>query len=404
MLTSRESEKLFIDGLKTGLLLEIGGMGPICLLVFRLSLSLPLTKLIIGIIGITLADIIYISLAVFSISVVIKKLKSYQRVFDVVVGTVLIIVGVLFITAGHVVDSPSFQGRDLFLWLFGLNIANPITILFITGIFSLEISKRNMDLKKSGVFAFGFLLATPIFMIFVCLVGSIIGRFLPSTFVHIINVVMGCVLVILGIRSIIKNREMNKMHNTIEDDIRELFKVNSALLNGHFKLSSGLHSDTYFQSALILQHPKEAERLGEELAKKIKENNIKVDVVVSPSIGGIVIGQEMGRALSVRAIFTERVDGKVLLRRGFSLSDNEKVLVVEDVITTGLSTREVIEVLKVIGVQVVAIASLVDRSAGKVDFGVPRFSLLSLEIKNYKEENCLMCKEGTIAIKPGSRK
>jgi len=190
----------------------------------------------------------------------------------------------------------------------------------------------------------------------------------------------------------------------LQEDVRELFKRNNALLNGHFKLSSGLHSDIYFQSALILQHPKEAERLGETLAKKIKENNIKVDVVVSPAIGGIVIGQEMGRALSVRAIFTERVDGKVFLRRGFSVSANEKVLVVEDVITTGLSTREVIETLKANGAQVVAVVSLVDRSAGKVDFGVPKFSLLSLEVKSYKEEDCPMCKEGSIAVKPGSRK
>jgi orotate phosphoribosyltransferase len=190
----------------------------------------------------------------------------------------------------------------------------------------------------------------------------------------------------------------------LQEDVRELFKRNNALLNGHFKLSSGLHSDTYFQSALILHHPKEAERLGEDLAKKIKENNIKVDVVVSPAIGGIVIGQEMGRALSVRAIFTERVDGKVLLRRGFSVSANEKVLVVEDVITTGLSTREVIETLKANSAQVVAVVSLVDRSAGKVDFGVPKFSLLSLEVKSYKEEDCPMCKEGSIAVKPGSRK
>jgi orotate phosphoribosyltransferase len=190
----------------------------------------------------------------------------------------------------------------------------------------------------------------------------------------------------------------------LQEDVRELFKRSNALLNGHFKLSSGLHSDTYFQSALILQYPKEAGRLGDELAKKIKENNIEVDVVVSPAIGGIVIGQEMGRALSVRAIFTERVDGKVLLRRGFSVSANEKVLVVEDVITTGLSTREVIEMLKANRSQVVAVVSLVDRSAGKVDFIVPRFSLLSLEVKSYKEEDCPMCKEGSIAVKPGSRK
>jgi threonine/homoserine/homoserine lactone efflux protein len=206
MLKSKKSEKLFVDGLKTGLLLQIGGMGPICLLVFRLSLSLPLSKLILGIIGITLADVIYISLVVLSISSIIKKLKPYQRIFDVVVGIVLIIFGVLFITAGHVVDSPSFQGNDLLLWLFGLTIANPITILFITGIFSLEISKRNMDLKESGIFAFGFLFGTPIFMIFVCLVGSIAGRVLPNIFVQMINAIMGCALIFLGIRSI-RNKE-----------------------------------------------------------------------------------------------------------------------------------------------------------------------------------------------------
>ncbi|MDR3195904.1 MAG: orotate phosphoribosyltransferase [Endomicrobium sp.] len=190
----------------------------------------------------------------------------------------------------------------------------------------------------------------------------------------------------------------------LREDVRELFKKNNALLNGHFKLSSGLHSDTYFQSALILQHPKEAERLGEELAKKIRENNVKVDMVVSPAMGGVVIGQEMGRALGVRAVFTERVDGKVLLRRGFSVNENEKVLVAEDVITTGLSTGEVIETLKASGARVVAVASLVDRSAGKVDFGVPRFSLLTLEVKSYKEEDCPMCKKGGVAVKPGSRK
>jgi orotate phosphoribosyltransferase len=189
-----------------------------------------------------------------------------------------------------------------------------------------------------------------------------------------------------------------------QGELKTLFKENNALLNGHFKLSSGLHSDTYFQSALILQHPKKAEFLAQELAEKLKENNIEVDVVVSPAMGGVIIGHEMGRALGVRAIFTERVDGKVLLRRGFSLKENEKVLVVEDVITTGLSTREVIESIKPSGCKVVAVVSLVDRSAGKIDFGVPKISLLSLEVKSYKEEDCPTCKEGSVAIKPGSRK
>ncbi|OEG69979.1 orotate phosphoribosyltransferase [Candidatus Endomicrobiellum trichonymphae] len=189
-----------------------------------------------------------------------------------------------------------------------------------------------------------------------------------------------------------------------QEKLRELFRENKALLNGHFKLSSGLHSDTYFQAALILQYPKEAARLAEELAKKIKENNIKVDVVVSPAMGGVIIGYEMGRALDVRAIFTERIDGKVSLRRGFFTDEDEKVLVVEDVITTGLSTKEVIDSLKSAGAKTVAVVSIVDRSAGKIDFGVPKFSLLSLEVRSFKEDECPMCKAGSSAVKPGSRK
>ena len=189
-----------------------------------------------------------------------------------------------------------------------------------------------------------------------------------------------------------------------QDEVKELFKKNNALLNGHFKLSSGLHSDTYFQSALILQHPRQAEKLAKELAAKLVENNIQADAVVSPAIGGIVIGHEMGRALGTKAVFTERVDGTVSLKRGFSIEKGEKVLVVEDVITTGLSTREVIDALKEYGAETIAVVSLVDRSAGKADFGIPRFSLLSLEVKNYKEEECPMCKTGSAAVKPGSRK
>jgi orotate phosphoribosyltransferase len=197
-----------------------------------------------------------------------------------------------------------------------------------------------------------------------------------------------------------KNKELTMN----QDEVKELFKKNNALLSGHFKLASGLHSDTYFQSALILQYPNHAEKLAKELASKLAENNIKIDAVVSPAMGGIIIGQEMGRVLGTRAIFTERVDGAVSLRRGFSVEKGEKILVVEDVITTGLSTREVIDALKKYGAEIVAVVSLVDRSAGKVDFGVPRFSLLSLEVKSYKEEECPMCKEGGTAVKSVSRK
>ncbi|MDR3071689.1 MAG: orotate phosphoribosyltransferase [Endomicrobium sp.] len=190
-----------------------------------------------------------------------------------------------------------------------------------------------------------------------------------------------------------------------EKELKNLFEKNMALLSGHFKLSSGFHSDTYFQSALILQHPKEAARLAWALAKKIKEHNIIVDVVASPALGGVVIGHEVARAFDVRAIFLERIDEKMSLRRGFSVNKGEKILVVEDVITTGLSTREVINSLKLFDVEIVAIASLVDRSAEKIDFGIPKFSLLSLNIKNYKAQECPMCKKGNnIVVKPGSRK
>ncbi|MDR0956684.1 MAG: orotate phosphoribosyltransferase [Endomicrobium sp.] len=189
-----------------------------------------------------------------------------------------------------------------------------------------------------------------------------------------------------------------------QEELKELFKKNKALLNGHFKLSSGLHSNTYFQSALILQHPKESSKLALKLADKVRKDDIAVEVVVSPAIGGIIIGHEIGRVLNVRAVFAERVDGELLLRRSFTIDKQERVLVVEDVITTGLSTREVINTIKSIGAEVVGVVSLVDRSAGKVDFGVPRFSLLNFEVKNYKEENCPMCKAGNAIDKPGSRK
>jgi orotate phosphoribosyltransferase len=188
-----------------------------------------------------------------------------------------------------------------------------------------------------------------------------------------------------------------------EKEVRETFEKQGALLSGHFLLSSGLHSDTYFQSALLLQYPQIAGTIAQSLGEKITAAVPAIDVVVSPALGGIVIGQEVARALNVRAIFCERADGKLVLRRGFSIAANERCLVVEDVITTGLSTREVIEVVKAQGGNVVAVASLVDRSGGKVDFGVPRFSLLSLEVKSYKPEECPLCKQGIPVVKPGSR-
>jgi len=189
-----------------------------------------------------------------------------------------------------------------------------------------------------------------------------------------------------------------------DTEVKELFEKNNALLSGHYLLSSGLHSDTYFQSALILQHPAEAEKIADLLAEKILKEVPEIDVVVSPALGGIVIGQVVAAQIGCRAIFCERVEGKLMLRRGFSVAEGEKCLVVEDVITTGLSTREVIDTIKPLGAEIVAVASLVDRSGGKVDFGVPRFSLLSLEVKSYAPEECPMCKAGGTPVKPGSRK
>lgn len=188
-----------------------------------------------------------------------------------------------------------------------------------------------------------------------------------------------------------------------DKQVRKLFQKHKALLSGHFLLSSGLHSDRYFQSALILQYPKVAGKLAKALAGKVLTQIDGIDVVVSPALGGIVIGQEMARALKCRSIFLERVEGKLTLRRGFEISPQESCLVVEDVITTGLSTREVMDVVKSLEGNIVSVASLVDRSAGKVDFGSPRFSLLSLEVKSWKPEECPLCKEGIAVVKPGSR-
>jgi len=300
------------------------------------------------------------------------------------------------------------KGKALFFALMTLDIANPITILFTIGIFSLEINKRNMrKLKDTFAFAAGFMLATPIFMSCVILIGHFIGAFLPNFIVKTLNAGVGLILIYWGIKNIfLKKSEMKKMEEIEENELtglRELFKRNKALLSGHFKLTSGLHSDTYFQSALILQNPRDTARLAKQLANRVKENNIKVDVVVSPALGGIVIGYEIGKILGVRSIFTERINGKVSLRRGFSINSGERVLVAEDVITTGLSAKEVVDSIEPTGGVVVGVVSLVDRSAGKADFGVPKFSILTLEVKNYKEDECPMCETGSIAIKPGSR-
>lgn len=162
------------------------------------------------------------------------------------------------------------------------------------------------------------------------------------------------------------------------EDVIEKFRAMGALLEGHFVLTSGLHSPNYLQCALVLQHPAEAERFGRAIAEDFKQDNIQL--VASPAIGGIVIGHEVARQLGARFIWTERENGEMTLRRGFSVSPGERTIVVEDVVTTGGSTRDTVNALQAAGANVVAAASIIDRSAGGADVGVPRFALATLNV------------------------
>jgi len=181
----------------------------------------------------------------------------------------------------------------------------------------------------------------------------------------------------------------------------DIFRQTGALLEGHFQLTSGLHSSRYLQCALVLQFPQQAERVGQALAAHFKDEEI--DLVVAPAVGGIIVAHETARALGVRALFTEREAGVMTLRRGFSLKPGERVLVVEDVVTTGGSTRETIEVVKNAGGLVAGAGSMVDRSGGAIDLGVRRHSILVLDVPVYDPSVCPLCKQGTTAVKPGSR-
>lgn len=185
------------------------------------------------------------------------------------------------------------------------------------------------------------------------------------------------------------------------EQILDIYKKTGALLTGHFLLSSGLHSEQYLQSALVLQQPDIATKLCSVLADHFK--NCTIEVVIAPALGGVFVSHETARALGVRAIFAERVNGELTLRRGFTIKPGERVLVVEDVITTGKSTKETIEVVKNAGGVVIAAASLIDRSGGKADIGVPYRSLVTLTVPAYVPEACPMCKGGSTPIKPGSR-
>jgi len=185
------------------------------------------------------------------------------------------------------------------------------------------------------------------------------------------------------------------------DTLLDLFRRSGALLEGHFRLTSGLHSPGYLQCALVLQHPADAETLGRAIAERTRE--LRPTVVLSPALGGVVIGHEVGRALGVRAIFAERQDGALALRRGFMLAENDRVLVVEDVFTTGGSTRETIQVAKAAGGQVVGAASIVDRSGGRLAFEVPYHSLLEIALPTDEPDKCPLCAQGLPVMKPGSR-
>lgn len=186
----------------------------------------------------------------------------------------------------------------------------------------------------------------------------------------------------------------------LPSEVLQLFRQAGALLDGHFRLSSGLHSPGYLQCALVLQYPDKAERLGRALAEALR--GLGANAVLSPAVGGIVIGQEVGRALGVRALFAEREDGVLTLRRGFTLGGGDRVLVIEDVVTTGGSTRETMAVARAAGALVVGAGSIIDRGAA-TDLGVPYVALAKVELPTYPPESCPLCAAGQAVVKPGSR-
>jgi len=195
------------------------------------------------------------------------------------------------------------------------------------------------------------------------------------------------------------------------EELLKMFEVAGAIRRGHFELSSGLHSATYVQCALALQYPRFAERLGQALAALFSD--ARIDAVVSPALGGLIIGHEVARALpspkdtvggGVPALFVERdASGTMALRRGFTLQPDQHVLVVEDVWTTGGSTQETIHVVEEVGGRVVAVGALIDRSGGQIEFPVESNALVELQIASYEPEDCPLCRQGSVAAKPGSR-
>ena len=186
-----------------------------------------------------------------------------------------------------------------------------------------------------------------------------------------------------------------------EKEVKDILVKTNAIMDGHFLLTSGLHSPHYVEKFNVLQHPKYTEQLCQAMAEKFKDANI--ETVVGPVTGGVILAHETGKALGTRAIFTERVDGKMTFRRGFSLHEGERVLIVEDIVTTGGSIKEVIDVVKSYNAIPVAVSMLVDRSGGKADFGdVPATALLKMNVETYKPEECPLCKNNVPITKRGS--
>lgn len=186
-----------------------------------------------------------------------------------------------------------------------------------------------------------------------------------------------------------------------EKEVYDLLVGTNAIMTGHFHLSSGLHSPHYVEKFNVLQHPLYVEKLCKAIAEHFKD--AQIETVVGPMTGGIILAHETGKALGTRAIFTERVDGKMTFRRGFNLHEGERVLIVEDIVTTGGSVREVIDVVKQFGGVPVAVAMIVDRSGGKATFdGVPNFALLHMDVETYAPEDCPLCKKGVPLTKRGS--
>jgi orotate phosphoribosyltransferase len=192
----------------------------------------------------------------------------------------------------------------------------------------------------------------------------------------------------------------------LANPVLDIFERSGAYLRGHFRLTSGLHSSEYLQCALVLQHPPEAEHFGQLMADEFRklEPALSRVVVVSPAIGGLIVGHEVARALGARFIFTERgPDGKMTLRRGFQIQPGETAVVVEDVITTGGSTREVVEICQSAGARTIAAGSIIDRSGGSADVGVPRIALKTMQVVAWQAGECPLCREGVPVVKPGSR-